>query len=224
VGNNVVLAASDADPGARGPQRAAQRLAARRHFLDRGFVMPPVPSFAPDDSYTRTAIALHWLIALLIVCGFALGWVMTGIPGITPAKLRYFSWHKWIGVTVFGLAVLRVLWRAAFGAPPLPRRMSGWQRAAAHLTHLALYLLMIVIPLSGYLYSSAANVPVVYLGLFPMPRLIAPDPVLKEVLKDVHVTLNYVLLMLVCVHVLAALKHQLVDRDGLLARMLPFLR
>jgi cytochrome b561 len=83
---------------------------------------------------------------------------------------------------------------------------------------------MIAIPVSGYLYSSAANVPVVYLGLIPLPRLIAPDPVLKVVLKDVHITLNYVLLVLVCLHVLAALKHQLLDRDGLLARMLPFLR
>ncbi|WP_118183494.1 cytochrome b [Paraburkholderia phosphatilytica] len=186
--------------------------------------MPPTPSFGPHDSYTRTAIAFHWLIALLIVCGFALGWVMTDIPGFTPTKLRYFSWHKWIGVTVFALAVLRILWRATHGAPPLPRRMSAWQRAAANLTHFALYALMIVIPVSGYLYSSAANVPVVYLGLIPLPRLIAPDPVLKVVLKDVHITLNYVLLVLVCVHVLAALKHQLIDRDGLLARMLPFLR
>src|ERR1700743_1761227 len=75
------------------------------------------PSFGGRESYTRTAIAFHWLIALLIVCGFALGWVMTDIPGFTPTKLRYFSWHKWIGVTVFALAVVRILWRAT---PPPP--------------------------------------------------------------------------------------------------------
>ena len=132
--------------------------------------MAPKPSFGARDSYTRTAIAFHWLIALLIICGFALGWVMTDIPGFTPAKLRYFSWHKWIGVTVFGLAVLRILWRASHGAPPLPRRMAAWQRVAAHLVHVLLYVLMIAIPVSGYLYSSAANVPVVYLGLVPLPR------------------------------------------------------
>ncbi|SMG42512.1 cytochrome b [Paraburkholderia susongensis] len=182
------------------------------------------PSFAHRESYTRTAIAFHWLIALLIVCGFALGWVMTDIPGFTPTKLRYFSWHKWIGVTVFALAILRILWRATHAAPPLPRRMPAWQRGGAHLVHLLLYVLMIAIPISGYLYSSAANVPVVYLGLIPLPRLIAPDPQLKEVLKNLHIALNYTLLALVALHVVAALKHQWLDRDGLLSRMLPFLK
>jgi cytochrome b561 len=166
------------------------------------------PSFGGRESYTRTAIAFHWLIALLIVCGFALGWVMTDIPGFTPTKLRYFSW----------------LWRATHAAPPMPRRMPLWQRGAAHLVHLLLYVLMIAIPASGYLYSSAANVPVVYLGLIPLPRLIAPDPHLKELLKTVHITLNYTLLVLVALHVVAALKHQWLDRDRLLSRMLPFLK
>ncbi|WP_153101304.1 cytochrome b [Paraburkholderia hayleyella] len=181
-------------------------------------------SGAARASYTRPAIALHWLIALLIVCGFALGWVMTDIPGFTPTKLRYFSWHKWIGVTIFALAVVRVIWRATHAAPPLPAATPPWQRAAAHLAHLALYLLMLVIPLSGYLYSSAANVPVVYLGLVPLPRLIAPDAELKVLLKTVHVVLNYSLLVLVVMHVAAALKHQWIDRDGLLSRMIPFLK
>jgi cytochrome b561 len=184
--------------------------------------MANTSTFGARESYTRTAIAFHWLIALLIVCGFGLGWVMTDIPGFTPAKLRYFSWHKWIGVTVFALSVLRILWRATHGAPPLPRRMAAWQRVAAHLT--LLYVLMIAIPVSGYLYSSAANVPVVYLGLVPLPRLIAPDPVLKVVLKNIHITLNYTLLVLFVLHVAAALKHQWLDRDGLLSRMIPFIK
>jgi cytochrome b561 len=182
------------------------------------------PSFSRPDSYTRTAIAFHWLIALLIVCGFALGWVMTDIPGLTPTKLRYYSWHKWIGVTVFALAALRIIWRVTHAAPPLPRRMAAWQRAAAQLVHVLLYALMIVIPLSGYLYSSAANVPVVYLGIVPLPRLIAPDPTLKALFKTVHIALNYGLLVLVALHVAAAVKHQWFDRDGLLSRMIPFLK
>ncbi|MDE1183353.1 cytochrome b [Paraburkholderia sp.] len=182
------------------------------------------PSFGSRETYTRTAIAFHWLIALLIVCGFALGWVMTDIPGFTPTKLKYFSWHKWIGVTVFALAIFRILWRATHAAPPMPRRMPVWQRGAAHFVHLLLYVLMIAIPASGYLYSSAANVPVVYLGLVPLPRLIAPDPALKEILKTVHITLNYTLLVLVILHVVAALKHQWLDRDGLLSRMIPFIK
>jgi cytochrome b561 len=182
------------------------------------------PSLAGPDSYSRTAIAFHWLIALLIVCGFALGWVMTDIPGFTPTKLRYFSWHKWIGVTVFGLAVLRILWRATHTAPPLPRGMSAWQRVAAQLVHVLLYVLMVAIPASGYLYSSASNIPVVYLGLVRLPMLISPDPHLKAVLKVVHVMLNYGLLALVALHVAAAIKHQWVDRDGLLSRMIPFIK
>ncbi|MGP8474530.1 cytochrome b [Burkholderia sp. Bp9004] len=176
---------------------------------------------ASPARYAHTAIALHWLIALLIVCGFALGWVMTDIPGFTPTKLKYFSWHKWIGVTVFALAVVRVLWRATHLPPPLPGGTPAWQRAVSHGVHMLLYVLMIVIPVTGYLYSSASNIPVVYLGIVPLPRLIDPDPALKETFKTLHVSLNYILLSLVAMHVLAALKHQLLDRDGLLSRMLP---
>lgn len=84
-----------------------------------------------SDRYHGAAIALHWLIAALIICGFYIGWIMTDIPGFTPTKLKYFSWHKWIGVTVFALAMLRMLWRASHAAPPLPAGMSAWQRSAA---------------------------------------------------------------------------------------------
>ena len=174
--------------------------------------------------YHGAAIALHWLIAVLIVGGFYLGWIMTDIPGFTPTKLKYFSWHKWIGVTVLMLAVARVLWRATHRAPALDDATPAWQKAAAHAVHGLLYLLMLAIPVSGYLYSSAAGIQVVYLGIVPLPTFIGPDPALKATLRTVHVLLNYTLLALVAMHVLAALKHQFVDRDGLLARMIPFLK
>jgi cytochrome b561 len=184
--------------------------------------MKPRPSDA--EHYSGPAIALHWLIALLIICGFSIGWIMTDIPGFTPAKLKYFSWHKWIGVTVFALAVARLLWRATHRAPALDSATPAWQKAAAHLVHGVLYVLMLAIPLSGYFYSSAAGIQVVYLGIVPLPTLIGPDQALKASLRTVHVLLNYTLLTLVVMHVLAALKHQFVDRDGLLARMVPFLK
>lgn len=179
---------------------------------------------AAPDRYSGPAIALHWLIAVLIVCGFYIGWIMTDIPGFTPTKLKYFSWHKWIGVTVFALAVLRVLWRAGHRAPPLASGTPLWQKGAAHAVHGLLYLLMLAIPVTGYLYSSAAGIQVVYLGIVPLPTLIGPDDALKVVLRSVHIWLNYTLLVLVILHVLAALKHQFIDRDGLLGRMLPFLK
>jgi len=169
--------------------------------------------------YTGTAMLLHWLAALLVFCGLGLGLYMTGLA-FSPAKLRYYAWHKWIGITVFVVAAARLAWRSAHPPPDLPP-MPAWQRRAARFTHGALYALMIAIPLSGWLYSSASGVQVVYLGWFALPDLVAKDKVLAAVLKLVHQTLNTALATLVVVHVAATLKHQFADRDGLMARMLP---
>jgi len=171
--------------------------------------------------YTLPAIVLHWLIAIAIIGTFTLGLVMTDIPGITPTKLRYYSWHKWAGVTVLLLATLRLLWRLFNHPPQYADQMPAWQRGAAHGLHWLLYLLMFAVPLSGYLFSLAAGFPVVYFGLFQLPALIAPDPALKQTLLAVHYWLNMSLAALVGLHVLAAFKHLLVDRDGVMQRMLP---
>lgn len=174
--------------------------------------------FAPR--YSNVAIALHWLTALLIVAAFVVGFTMTDMR-LSPAKLRYFSWHKWIGVTVFILALLRVLWLRRFAAPALPATMPAWQQRLAHATHALLYTLMFVDPLSGWLYSSAAGVPVVYLGLVPLPDLVPADKALAAVLKSVHHALDWTLLVVILAHVGAALKHHFFDRDHLLRRMWP---
>ena len=171
--------------------------------------------------YTKTAIVLHWLVAILIISGFILGLVMVDIKGLTPTKLRYFSWHKWIGITVLGLACLRALWRLWHPAPPYPPSMPAWQRSSASVLHGLLYVLIFAVPLSGYFYSLAAGVPVMYLGVIPLPILIEPNPEWKPILKLVHYWLNMSLLAGFCVHVFAALKHQFIDRDGVLKRMLP---
>jgi cytochrome b561 len=172
--------------------------------------------------YSLPAIVLHWLLAVLIIATFTLGLVMTDIPGLTPTKLRYFSWHKWAGVSVLALATLRLLWRLRRTPPAYPGSMPPWQSRAAHALHGLLYVLMFAVPLSGYFYSLAAGVPVVYFGLFPLPVLIDADPALKPVLGALHYWLNMTLAALVAVHVLAALKHVLVDRDGIMGRMSPF--
>ncbi|TKC90048.1 cytochrome b [Trinickia terrae] len=174
--------------------------------------------------YGGVAVSLHWMVGLLMICGFYLGWIMTDIPGFTPTKLKYFSWHKWIGVTVFALAVIRLLWRFTHRAPPLPDMTSALQRAAAHAVHGLLYLLMLAISVSGYLYSSAAGIQVVFLGLVPLPTIIAPDTTLKLLLRTTHVWLNYTLLLLFALHMLASIKHHFIERDGILGRMTPFLK
>ena len=170
--------------------------------------------------YGLVAILLHWLVAVLIGAAFALGVVMVDIPGLTPTKLRYFSWHKWLGVTVLALAALRLLWRWWRGAP-LPVPMPLWQQRASSLGHALLYVLMFAVPLSGYFYSLAAGVPVVYLGIWPLPVLMEADSTLKPILKELHGALVYVMLTVIVVHILAALKHQFIDRDGALKRILP---
>jgi cytochrome b561 len=171
--------------------------------------------------YTRTAIALHWLIALLIVGAFTLGLVMTDIPGITPAKLRYYNWHKWAGVTVLLLAALRLLWRLGHRPPLLTTALPAWQRRASGGVHHLLYVLMFAVPLTGYFLTLAAGRPVVYFNLFQLPVLIQPNHALKEVLEQVHEWLNWFMAAIVTLHVLAALKHAFIDRDDTMRRMLP---
>jgi cytochrome b561 len=179
------------------------------------------PAARAPGRYTWTAIAFHWGIAILIVASFTLGLYMVELK-LSPAKLKLYSWHKWLGVTIWMLVVLRLLWRATHEPPPLPA-MPAWQRRAAAFAHWLLYLLLLVIPVSGWLFSSASGFPVVYLGVLRLPDLVAKDKGLAEVLHEVHELLNYILLAVVIVHVVAAIKHHLVDRDPVLHRMLPLL-
>ena len=174
------------------------------------------------ERYNRLAIALHWITAALIVANLALGLSMVPMR-ISPAKLHAYLWHKSIGTSVFLLTALRLAWRAVRGHPaPVP--MPAWQTRAAWWSHATLYVLLLAIPLSGWLYSSATGVQVVYLGLVPLPNLVPKDKALGDALRLVHVGLNSSLALVAVVHIAAAIKHQWVDRDGTLARMLPFLR
>ena len=175
-----------------------------------------------QQRYTNVAIVFHWLIALLIIGSFTMGLVMTDMPGLTPTKLKYYSWHKWAGVTILLLATLRLLWRLTHAAPAYPNSMPAWQKTSANALHGLLYVLMLAVPLSGYFYTLSAGFPVVYFGLFELPVLIAKNEALKPVLKEVHFWLNMVLAGMVGLHVAAALKHLFIDRDGIVKRMLPF--
>jgi cytochrome b561 len=172
-----------------------------------------------SEKYSNGAITLHWLTAVLIVTNLLLGLSMVPLP-ISPQKLYWYQYHKWIGITVFLLTCARLGWRWARPTPP-PVPMPQWQRRVAAVTHVLLYVLLLAIPLSGWVYSSSTGIQVVYLGLVPLPDLVPNDKVLAHVLKTVHVSLNFLLFVLVCVHAAAALKHHFVDRDPALTRMLP---
>ncbi|HQS57573.1 MAG TPA: cytochrome b [Gallionellaceae bacterium] len=173
-------------------------------------------------AYTRTAIALHWLIALLVFVTFPVGVIMSDMA-LSPDKLKLLSYHKWLGVTVFILLVVRLVWRVAHRPAPLDVAMPHWQMLAAKAVHVLLYVLLFAIPLSGWLMSSAKGFQTVYLGVLPLPDLLARDKVLGDALSALHQVLNITMLLLVIAHIAAALKHHFVDRDGTLVRMLPFL-
>ncbi len=170
--------------------------------------------------YTATAISLHWLLAALLLGMVCLGFYMHELR-LSPLKLKLVNWHKWIGVCVVLLALLRLVWRATHPPPALPAGMSPLARRAAGGLHLALYALMFAIPVSGWLMSSAKGFQTVWFGVLPLPDLIGKDKALGEQLFGLHATLNWVLLGLLAVHVLAALKHHFLDRDDVLRRMLP---
>jgi cytochrome b561 len=172
--------------------------------------------------FTRTAVALHWLIALLILCGFTLGTYMVDLHA-SPTKVRLYSYHKWIGITVLALVLVRSVWRLAH-APPPEVPMPRWQLIAARVTHYLMYALMLVTPIIGWMYSSATGFPVVYLKLWQLPDLVHKNRDLAKVLGEIHGLLAWTLGWLVVLHVAAALKHHFVDRDATLRRMLVWRR
>lgn len=171
-----------------------------------------------NSRYTSIAILFHWVMALLILVTWSIAIVVGDMP-LSPTRILGFSWHKWLGTSVFFLVLVRLLWRATHPAPKLEITMPLWQERAMHFTHVALYLLMLAIPMVGWLMSSAKGYTVNYFGLFDLPDLVEKDKTLGGLLKEVHEVLANGLMVLVSLHLLAALKHQLIDKDGLLSRM-----
>lgn len=172
--------------------------------------------------YHPVAVALHWVLGLALVGIFLLGLYMSDLP-FSPQRLQYYSWHKWAGVVVLTLSFVRLLWRLTHRPPALPpaveAAMPAWQRVAHHATHLGLYALFFAVPLLGWTFSSAAGFPVVVFGVLPLPDLVPVNEGLADVLKELHKLAAYAMAALVGLHVAGALKHQFIDRDGLLSRM-----
>jgi len=177
-----------------------------------------------EPRYIRVAMALHWSLALALVAMFGLGVYMADLP-FSPTRLKLYNWHKWAGISFLLLSVLRLVWRLMHRPPALPvaitKAMPAWQNLAHHATHHLLYLLFFVVPLLGWAYSSAAGFPIVWFGLIALPDFVPADKALAELIKPLHEQSAMALMALAALHVAAALKHQWIDRDGLLLRMLP---
>jgi len=181
------------------------------------------------ERYTRIAIVFHWVIAAFVVANIALAWTFK-IWDDRPWTQSVTNTHKTIGITVLGLALMRLLWRIAHRPPPLSPAIPRWQAVAARTGHAALYFLIIAMPLSGWIYDSAweyaADVPIDFFGLFEMPRIAwvadmpaGPKKEVDELFHHVHEWLSYLLYVLLAAHLAGALKHQYFDRIPTLQRM-----
>ena len=174
--------------------------------------------------YSALAMFLHWLLAIALVAMFAVGTYMVDLP-FSPQRLQLYNWHKWAGITILALSLLRLVWRLTHRPPALPPSielpMPTWQLRAYRATHVAMYALFFIVPLVGWAYSSAAGFPIVVFGVLPLPDFVPVSKELAELIKPWHQITAVTLASLVLVHVAAAFKHQWINKDKLINRMLP---
>jgi cytochrome b561 len=164
---------------------------------------------------------LHWLIVILIIIQVISGLTAVDLP-LGMKKLALLARHKSFGITILGLAVLRLVWRSANPTPGLPAGLKPYERVLAHVTHWGLYVLLFALPLSGWLMSSARGFPVSWFGQAQLPDLVAKNQALYDAMLQTHHVLVWLLGAVVLLHVAAALKHHFVLKDDVLKRMLPF--
>lgn len=163
----------------------------------------------------------HWSTALLIAAMFVLGWLAVTYP-MSPTKIQLFNLHKSLGLFILAWTVLRLSWRMSHATPPLPAATPRAEKQAAHLAHAALYILIVVMPLSGWVINSAADFPLKWFGLFRVPQIVEPDKHLQDTAALVHFILSWTILAVLALHVAAALRHHFVKNNDVLRRMLPF--
>jgi len=182
-----------------------------------------------SNGYGAVTQVLHWLIAVLIVVQWVLAeWAQDAHvekathPIAALQELTLLARHKSVGLTIFALAFVRLVWRFVSPPPPLPNTMPRWQVIVAKATHFGFYALLFLMPMSGLVMSAAANFPVSYFGWFTIPNVVAPDETLEHIMKERHHQLFDILSVLAVAHIVAALKHQFVDRDDVLRKMLPW--
>src|SRR5215467_14151477 len=176
-----------------------------------------------EARYGTLAMALHWLMALLLSALVVLGLYMTKLPdvGFDTWKIGLILYHKQLGILALMLVALRIVWRVGSVLPHLPETLPDWQKVAARFVHLCFYALMLALPVTGWLMSSATGIPVSVLGLFTLPDLVPYDDRLFHALVEVHRSLGYALIVFMAAHIGAALRHHLLLRDNTLKKMLP---
>lgn len=174
------------------------------------------------EPYAPPARRIHWIMAILVIAVIPLGFIMMNLPS-GPAQDQLFDLHRSIGFLILCLAVARVAARTLYPPPGRPAGMPTPLWIAAEAVHYALYALLFVMPVLGWLASSAFGSPVSVFGLFTLPDLVAKDDALADLFGDWHQRLGYLITALVLLHIGAGLWHGIVKRDGVLSRMLPFL-
>ncbi|WP_233214147.1 cytochrome b [Pollutimonas nitritireducens] len=173
------------------------------------------------QQYTRTAIVLHWLIAVLLLGQFAFGWYLQEIPRGVPERSFFVNLHKSSGILIGLLILVRVGWRLTHKPPPLPDTIPRVQQRIASATHILLYVLMVVMPLSGYIASNYSKWGVKFFNVVTFPPWGVESKLIYAIFNQTHKVASWLLLALVILHVFAGLKHLLVDRDRVFSRMLP---
>ena len=164
---------------------------------------------------------LHWSVAALIFTLMALGWLAALTP-LSPAKINLFYWHKSLGMLVLALVLVRLGWRARNPAPPLPAELPRWEPLFAHATHVFLYFLILMMPLSGWLINSASGVPFKVFWVWTLPAIAPVSASLEHVFELMHLSLFWALAVVLIGHIGASLRHHFLLHNPVLRRMLPF--
>jgi len=173
-----------------------------------------------SERWGSISIGLHWTIAaLVLLVQVPAGITMVSVDPGTVQNIGY-NIHKTTGIVIFLLAIVRLGWRRSQPVPLLPADLPGWQAQAARATHVLLYLLLFAMPITGFLYTAMGGFPVPFFGLYDLSRLVPVNKPAAEVFKIAHLTLQWVLYVVVALHVCGALHHHVIRKDGILRRML----
>ncbi len=188
-----------------------------------GLSMPAEPNYhtAVEDRYSRTAVVLHWLIALAVLGQIAFGWYLQLVPRLTPDRTVFVNFHKSTGLVIGVLIALRLAWRLSHKPPPLPAAMPAWERRVALANHVLLYACMLIMPLAGYTASNFSKFGVKFFNAVLLPPWGVDDRGIYAFFNGLHVATSYVFVSLIALHVAAALKHLFFPRYGIFRRMLP---